>query len=728
MDLLSNLNDMQKKAVLTTEGPVLILAGAGSGKTTVLVSRLAYILSEKNASPYSILAITFTNKAANEMKERIRAKIGDVADQMWIGTFHSMCVRILRSNIELLGYNKDFIIYDSSDTKLLYKECYKDLNIDDKKFPPKMVSYEISKAKDDVINPEVYRKVNGNDFRLKTIADIYALYQQKLKKNNAVDFDDLIMLTIQLFLENKTVLQKYQDKFKYIMVDEYQDTNNAQYMLISLLSEKYRNLCVVGDDDQSIYKFRGANIKNILDYETQFPDAVTIKLEQNYRSTENILNAANAVIANNKGRKGKRLWTDLGEGEKITHFVASNEHEEARYIANQVSEHIKNGGKYSDCAVLYRINAQSRVLEEQFLQMNIPYRILAGLRFYDRKEIKDMIAYLRIVYNHGDDISVRRVVNEPKRGIGAATVEKAMKIAEESDLSLYDVLENAENFLEIKRSAKNIKVFTDIIDRISSMKNTVRLSELTEIIMNETGYASAVQAISDKEGTSRYENLSEFVSVIKEYETILSNEASLGDFLERVSLVSDTDNYNEDDDSVVFMTIHSAKGLEFPIVFLPGLENGIFPGAMSLGDREGIEEERRLCYVAITRAKRKLYITNSTSRMLFGKTVFQPISIFVKEIPSDCMTEEKSVKSHVYGALKNFGFFENKREPYNWRKAEVKRTGTRFAAGDRVSHPKFGEGNVISAQPFGDDYKVEVIFDKYGKKMLMSNFAKLEKI
>ena len=728
MSVFSNLNDMQKLAVKTTESPVLILAGAGSGKTTVLVNRLSYIMSEMNVNPYRILAITFTNKAALEMKTRIKTRIGEVAENMWIGTFHSMCVRILRADIELLGYDRDFVIYDTTDSKALIKECMKELDLSEKTYPIRSLMSTISRAKDDVMTPETFAKVYENDYRMTVISKVYSLYQQKIKKNNALDFDDLIIKTIQLLTENEKIREKYQEKFKYIMVDEYQDTNNAQYLLISLLAGKYRNLCVVGDDDQSIYKFRGANIYNILDFEAEFPDAVTIKLEQNYRSTSNILNAANAVIANNKERKGKNLWTEKGKGEKITIFNAPNEHEEGDYICRCVEEHVKNGGQYSDCAVLYRINAQSRVIEEMLMRKNIPYRVLAGLRFYDRKEIKDIIAYLRVIYNFGDDVSLKRIINEPKRGIGQTTVDKAQAIADSKGIPLYKVFNDVEEYPELKRASGNIKEFTKIINELSNLKDTLSITDLVIRTLNDTGYSVMVKASDDKDSKSRAENLDELVSVVKEYEMSPEEQPSLSNFLERVALVSDVDNYDEEQNSVILMTIHSAKGLEFPIVFLPGMEDGLFPGSVSIGDASEMEEERRLCYVAITRAKEKLHIIHSVQRMIFGKTVSQPRSTFVKEIPSSYYTEKTPFSSRATSVLGMLGFERSAPKTPDWRNTTINRQGTRFKAGDRVNHNKFGEGRVISAQPFGDDYKVEVLFDNFGKKILMSNFAKLEKI
>ena len=719
MNLLDNLNEMQKKAVTTTDGPLLILAGAGSGKTTVLVSRLAYILSEKNVSPYRILAITFTNKAANEMKERIRAKIGDIAEHMWIGTFHSVCVRILRSNIAYIGYRSDFLIYDTNDSKLVIKECLKELNADDKEYTVRAVMSEISNAKDSLQPPEIYKQLHAADIKKRKIGEIYELYQKKLKKNNALDFDDLINKTIQVLSEIPDVLEEYREKFKYIMVDEYQDTNNAQYMLISLLAGKYKNLCVVGDDDQSIYKFRGANIQNILGFEMQYPQAETIRLEQNYRSTQNILDAANAVIANNCGRKGKNLWTDKGLGEKIKRFTAQNEHEEGRYIAEKVAEHVSGGGHYGDCAVLYRLNAQSRIIEEMLMRSGIPYRVLGGLRFYDRKEIKDMVAYLRIIYNPSDDVCVKRVINEPKRGIGAVTVDKAQKIANDRGISLYEVLKNAAEYDEIKRSAAKIDVFVKIMDELCKASEKVSLSELLTMTMDITGYKAMVDMISERDGTSKSENLLELLSAIKQYEE--DSDGTLADFLENIALVSDTDNYDKDEDSVVLMTVHSAKGLEFPIVFLPGLEEGLFPGEKSIGEEEELEEERRLCYVAITRAKERLFIINSQERMVFGKTMPRPVSRFVKEIPGKCLEYEAEPQI-------NRRANQIDENPQKWRDTTLSKGKNKFNVGDRVLHRKFGEGTVTGCERFGDDYKLDVVFDSCGKKLLMSNFAKLEKI
>ena len=727
MSTFQNLNEMQQLAVKTTEGPVLILAGAGSGKTTVLVNRLSYIMGEMKISPYRILAITFTNKAANEMKSRIVAQIGDVGNQMWIGTFHSMCVRLLRSNIELLGYKSDFIIYDSADSKSVIKECMEELQINEKSFSARSLMNEISRAKDDVITPEIFEKLYKNDFRMNIIASVYRLYQQKLKKNNALDFDDLIVKTIQLLSENKDIREKYQEKFQYIMVDEYQDTNNAQYMLISLLAGKYRNLCVVGDDDQSIYKFRGANIRNILDFEVEFPEVKTIKLEQNYRSTSNILNAANAVIANNNERKGKNLWTDRGDGDKITLYTAANEHEEGEYIAKNIERMANSDVPYSDFAVLYRINAQSRVIEEMLMRRGIPYHIHGGHRFYDHKEIKDIIAYLRLIYNPADDVSLRRIINEPKRGIGKTTVDKAQKIADTNNIPLFRVFCDIEKYSELKRASSNVKVFTDIIKKLINDKDSISLFDLTNRVMSDTGYSVMIKSSNEHEAKTRGENLDELLSVVKEFEMSEDEDHSLGSFLEKIALVSETDSSAENTDTVALMTIHSAKGLEFPVVFLAGMENGLFPGTSSIGNKEEIEEERRLCYVAITRAKNKLHLITADQRMIFGKTVHQERSMFIDEIPSEFYEEKTGISTHLNKLFRSTGFEKNITLERDWRKTEYKRGEQKFNVGDRVSHPKFGLGVVKSSEAFGDDYKVEVLFDDFGKKILMSNFAKLEK-
>ncbi|HBZ12672.1 MAG TPA: ATP-dependent DNA helicase PcrA, partial [Clostridiales bacterium] len=654
-NMLDKLNERQKEAVLATEGPVLVLAGAGSGKTTVLVNRIAYMISEKHIRPWNILAITFTNKAAREMKDRIERLLGDTAKDMWIGTFHSVCVRILRSCIDLLGYSRDFVIYDTADTKTVMKECLRELDIDEKSFPVRNVLSIISNAKNDLMDAATFENVYKSDYRMSIIAKIYYRYQTKLRKNNAVDFDDIILNTVKILSENPDVLSKYQDKFQYILVDEYQDTNNSQYLLINLLAQANRNLCVVGDDDQSIYKFRGANIGNILNFEDDYSDVQKITLDQNYRSTQNILDAANSVISNNKGRMGKSLWTSNGDGNKVFVYTGTNEYDEARYIARQIKKHFDEQGSFSDCAILYRTNAQSRVIEEMLMRESVPYKVLSGLRFYDRKEIKDIIAYLRVVYNPNDDVSLARIINEPKRKIGNATLEKARNIAREKETSLYDVISHADDYPEFKTAIKKLLSFSEIIQSLIKLKDTVTIEELTGRILNDTGYMPALVMEDTTESKTRIENLGEFISVITEFEKNEETGNTLGEFLENISLVSDIDGYDENEDSAVLMTIHSAKGLEFPIVFLSGLEEGLFPGMRSMESDDDIEEERRLCYVAITRAKEQLYITKTISRTIHGKTMPTTASRFFKEIPVEYLEDKTTLQPKVAKVMQDLG-------------------------------------------------------------------------
>ena len=654
-NMLDKLNERQKEAVLATEGPVLVLAGAGSGKTTVLVNRIAYMISEKHIRPWNILAITFTNKAAREMKDRIERLLGDTAKDMWIGTFHSVCVRILRSCIDLLGYSRDFVIYDTADTKTVMKECLRELDIDEKSFPVRNVLSIISNAKNDLMDAATFENVYKSDYRMSIIAKIYYRYQTKLRKNNAVDFDDIILNTVKILSENPDVLSKYQDKFQYILVDEYQDTNNSQYLLINLLAQANRNLCVVGDDDQSIYKFRGANIGNILNFEDDYSDVQKITLDQNYRSTQNILDAANSVISNNKGRMGKSLWTSNGDGNKVFVYTGTNEYDEARYIARQIKKHFDEQGSFSDCAILYRTNAQSRVIEEMLMRESVPYKVLSGLRFYDRKEIKDIIAYLRVVYNPNDDVSLARIINEPKRKIGNATLEKARNIAREKETSLYDVISHADDYPEFKTAIKKLLGFSEIIKSLIKLKDTVTIEDLTGRILNDTGYMPALVMEDTTESKTRIENLGEFISVITEFEKNEETGNTLGEFLENISLVSDIDGYDENEDSAVLMTIHSAKGLEFPIVFLSGLEEGLFPGMRSMESDDDIEEERRLCYVAITRAKEQLYITKTISRTIHGKTMPTTASRFFKEIPVEYLEDKTTLQPKVAKVMQDLG-------------------------------------------------------------------------
>lgn len=736
-NMLDKLNERQKEAVLTTEGPVLVLAGAGSGKTTVLVNRIAYMISEKHIRPWNILAITFTNKAAREMKDRIERLLGDTAKDMWIGTFHSVCVRILRSCIDLLGYSRDFVIYDTADTKTVMKECLRELDIDEKSFPVRNVLSIISNAKNDLMDAATFENVYKSDYRMSIIAKIYYRYQTKLRKNNAVDFDDIILNTVKILSENPDVLSKYQDKFQYILVDEYQDTNNSQYLLINLLAQANRNLCVVGDDDQSIYKFRGANIGNILNFEDDYSDVQKITLDQNYRSTQNILDAANSVISNNKGRMGKSLWTSNGDGNKVFVYTGTNEYDEARYIARQIKKHFDEQGSFSDCAILYRTNAQSRVIEEMLMRESVPYKVLSGLRFYDRKEIKDIIAYLRVVYNPNDDVSLARIINEPKRKIGNATLEKARNIAREKETSLYDVISHADDYPEFKTTIKKLLSFSEIIQSLIKLKDTVTIEDLTGRILNDTGYMPALVMEDTTESKTRIENLGEFISVITEFEKNEETGNTLGEFLENISLVSDIDGYDENEDSAVLMTIHSAKGLEFPIVFLSGLEEGLFPGMRSMESDDDIEEERRLCYVAITRAKEQLYITKTISRTIHGKTMPTTASRFFKEIPVEYLEDKTTLQPKVAKVMQDLGVRNAaapKKEVYMTKGfgSSVKSSGStdysKFKAGDTIEHRTFGRGEILKATPCGNDCILEIQFESIGFKRLMAAFAKVKKI
>ncbi|MBQ7793719.1 MAG: UvrD-helicase domain-containing protein [Clostridia bacterium] len=725
----SRFNEKQKEAILQTDGQVLVLAGAGSGKTTMLVSRLVYILETKNVRPSNILAITFTNKAAAEMRERIEAQIGDLAKGMWISTFHSACVRLLRSCIDRIGFDPSFVIYDSSDSKTVIKDCMKELNIDERLMPLKMLQGEISRAKDNLQDYVAYGLINSTDHRKKVIADVYELYQKKLQKNNALDFDDIVFSAVRVLSENPDILEQQRERFKYIMVDEYQDTNNAQYMLISLLAGSDGNICVVGDDDQCLYRFRGANIRNILDFEKEYPNAHVIKLEQNYRSTSNILNAANAVIANNKGRKGKNLWTAKDGGDPIMSYLALNERDEARFIANQISKKVHSGGKFSDCAILYRTNAQSRVIEEMLLQCAVPYRVLAGLRFYDRKEIKDIIAYLRIIHNPSDAVSLKRVINEPKRGIGASSLEKAEAIADEKGQTLFETVLFANEYTELSRAAAKMVEFGSMIKAFQKAAEVMHVSDLVARVLNESGYMAMLELENSVESRTRIENLNEFVSAVTEYEKS-AESPSLGGFLENVALVSDIDAYDEDQDACVLMTVHSAKGLEFPVVFLAGLEDGLFPSSRSTAE-EDIEEERRLCYVAITRAKETLYITQARSRTVFGKTGPCFPSRFYKEIPPEYLKDAAPpVQKTVVKATQSLGrsapYAETYKKPVAQATAAVK--SDYFTTGDRVLHQKFGEGTIAAVTPFERDALLEINFDSVGTKRLMAAYAKLKKL
>lgn len=723
---LDTLNEMQRRAVLKTHGPLLILAGAGSGKTTVLVNRIAYIIESENVRPYNIMAITFTNKAANEMKERVNRAIGDLSQDMWLCTFHTACVRILRSHIQLLGFESSFVIYDSADSKTLLKECYKELDIDEKNFPIRSTAAIISKAKDNMQDTDTFRMVNKSDYRLSKIADIYELYQKKLKANNAVDFDDILFWAVKILMENPDVLEKYQDRFQYIMVDEYQDTNNAQYMLISMLAAKHENICVVGDDDQSIYKFRGANIQNILNFEDNFENAEIIKLEQNYRSTKIILDAANAVIHNNEGRKSKSLWTENAGGDKIKFHSGYNERDEAVYITTEMEKLHSAGMNYSDMAVLYRTNAQSRVIEEMLLRSAVPYKVVGGLRFYDRKEIKDIIAYLRLIHNPDDNLSFQRIINEPKRGIGSTTIEKLAAITQDFEISMFDAARYANQYASLSKSQVKLVEFCEMIISLKNSEKTMKLTEFVEKVMNDSGYMPMLISENTIESKTRIDNLGEFISAISEYEKTDENP-SLSGFLESVALISDLDSYDEDEDVCILMTIHSAKGLEFPAVFLSGMEEGLFPSARSMNSQEDLEEERRLCYVAITRAKKYLYITNAKQRTLYGRTTMQINSRFLDEIPHEYIIEDGNAA--VDKIPKSMSKVHSvTAEIFKKSPIAAPKGNTDFSAGDRVRHKKFGKGTVVAVQKFEKDAMLEVNFDTIGTKRLMAAFAKLEKI
>lgn len=734
MSIYDTLNTEQKEAVFHTEGPVLILAGAGSGKTRVLTHRVAYLIEEKEINPWNIMAITFTNKAAGEMRERVDSLVGFGSESIWVSTFHSTCVRILRRYIDKLGFDNNFTIYDTDDQKTIMKEVCKYLDIDTKIYKEKALLGAISKAKDELIGPMQFRINAQGDYSKEKIAKVYEEYQKRLKNNNALDFDDLIVKTVELFQDNKDVLDYYQERFKYIMVDEYQDTNTAQFQLISILASKYRNLCVVGDDDQSIYKFRGANISNILDFEKVYANAKVIKLEQNYRSTQNILDAANNVIQNNFGRKDKKLWTDNDEGEKIAYRQFQNAYEEAEYISEDIVKKVRNGAyEYNDCAILYRTNAQSRTFEEKFILANIPYKIVGGINFYARKEIKDLLAYLKTIDNARDDLSVRRIINVPKRGIGATTIARVQDFAIEQEMTFYDACRIAEEIPTIGRSSVKIKPFVNFIQVLRSKLEFLSITEIMNEIIEETGYVRELEAENDEESRARIENIDELISKIVTYEES-TDEPSLSSFLEEVALVADIDSLDEDSNHVVLMTLHSAKGLEFPNVYLAGMEDGIFPSYMTItsDDPTEIEEERRLCYVGITRAREHLTLTCVKQRMIRGETQYNKVSRFIKEIPKFLVdlevTEDKineMPKSYLYQQAKN-SFQTKVFEPkmFQVKKAE----GLSYGIGDTVKHIKFGTGVVTTIVEGGKDYEVTVAFETVGVKKMFASFAKLKKV
>lgn len=724
----SRLNNMQQQAIFHTEGPVLILAGAGSGKTTVLVNRIAYIIKAGLAQPWQILAITFTNKAAGELKDRIEAVGGEGADEVWAATFHSTCARILRRYGDRLGFTSHFTIYDTDDSRRLMKEILKQLNIDEKFLSHKTVLNEISKYKDKMQEPGDVKGLSSYDSRLKYIAEAYALYQQRLLTSDAMDFDDLICNTIRLFEKNADVLEYYQRRFKYIMVDEYQDTNKSQYRLISLLSKARGNLCVVGDDDQSIYRFRGATIENILSFENEFMGAVVIRLEQNYRSTGTILDAANNVIKNNIERKGKTLWTENPEGERITVHTALSERDEALFIAKTILDGVAAGRSFSDFAVLYRMNAQSNAIEQALSRSGIPHRVIGGHRFYDREEIKDMTSYLQVINNPHDDIRLRRIINRPKRAIGEATMTKVAEIAAGVGESVYSVIRHASDYPSLSRAAAKLEGFAKLLDGLieASESGEYSLAELYNLILEHTDYKSYLTAEKD-DYEQRIENIDELSSNIIKFQEDYGDDATLGAFLEEISLMTDIDNYDAETDSVVMMTLHSAKGLEFPIVFIPGMEDGVFPSVATMMEAGELNEERRLAYVGITRAKEKLYLIKTRERMLFGSTTHNRESRFVTEIPSQLV--EKTGNENVFAAHKAEYQSQPQTQQFNpfaKKKPAAAQTTNHYAVGNTVYHKVFGTGMVLTATPMGSDTMLEIAFDKVGTKTLMANFAKME--
>ncbi len=760
-EILDKLNDKQREAASYTDGPLLILAGAGSGKTRVLTYKIAYLLEQNIVKPWEILAITFTNKAAREMKERVLSLVEENANDIWLGTFHSICVRILKREIHALGYTRDFNIFDELDKTKLIKDILKRMNLDEKQYAPSFIGYEISRAKDEMKGPDKYLMEVTGDYRREKVAEIYKVYQNDLKKNNAIDFDDIIMLTVQIFLNDSETLKYYQNKFKYILVDEYQDTNKTQFLLISLLSASHGNICVVGDESQSIYGFRGADISNILNFEKEFPNAKIVKLEENYRSTKVILDAANNVIKNNKSKIEKNLWTENEDGKKITYKTLQNEYEEVEYITENIDDICRKEKKtYSDFAILFRTNAQSRVLEEVFLRSGIPYRLIGGLKFYSRKEIKDLSSYLKLVHNPNDNIALKRIINEPKRGIGETAVLKLEQIANEKQISIFEAIKDSNNLVGI-RSAGNIIMFRDMIQDIISKKDELKVSELMKEILKQSGYEEMLTQDDTKENQNRLENLAEYIGVAMEFENE-NAENGLGEFLDSQALVSDVDKLEEGDEAVTLMTMHSAKGLEFPVVFLVGMEDGLFPSKRSIDEDESVEEERRLCYVGITRAKEQLFLTNASKRTLYGSTTFTMPSRFLDEIPQELFDDS---------SIDNINLRKRKSESYlNKEYADVEgilaRTGGKFSAiepkakssgfglsvdsflkninisgnkvaaassnnnkydvGMTVKHKKFGVGVITKIEPEGNDFKLDISFQNSGNKRLMAAYTPLE--
>ena len=765
-EILEGLNKEQKEAVLATEGPCLVIAGAGSGKTKVLTHKIAYLMHEKGVRPWNILAITFTNKAANEMKERVEGLVGEVAKDMWIGTFHAICVRILRRYIERIGFTSSFIIFDTSDQRTLVKQCLKQLNIDDKMFSDRSVLSEISNAKNEMLEPTQYKLRTNGEIRKETIAQVYDMYQRKLKENNAIDFDDIINYTIKIMSENPDVLEEYSNKFEYVLVDEYQDTNKAQFMLVTMLASKHGNITVVGDNDQGIYSFRGADITNILNFEKDFVGTKIVKLEQNYRCTQNILDAANHVIKNNETKYEKKLWTENGKGEMISIYRGENEYDEANFIVENINRlRREEYMTYNDFAVLYRMNSQSRSIEDILRREDMPYKIVGGLKFYERKEIKDIIAYLRLIQNPNDNLSLTRIINEPKRGIGKTSLENIESIGNETGNSMYEIIKRADEF-GLNRVFLNSREFVSQIEELRSKKDELKISDLIKETLNKTGYTKALEQEDTVEAENRIENLEEFLTVAMEFEEE-NAENTLEEFLEGITLSSDIDQTDETQDSVTLMTLHSAKGLEFPAVFLVGMEEGIFPGYKSINEPKELEEERRLCYVGITRAKRHLFISCARQRTIFGSTSCNPVSRFVEEIPKELLegyneffgdSENRNAFSDSnyewsYGGGSGFGYNADagrvrsykaesanlKQKPeFAFRSAESflqnlnkKPAGSNvdvsiYRAGQRVYHKKFGEGKINYVEPEGEDVKVDITFDKAGHKRLMAKFAGLE--
>jgi len=767
MDILEGLNKEQKEAVLCTEGPCLIIAGAGSGKTKVLTHKIAYLIGEKNVKPWDILAFTFTNKAANEMRSRVESLVGDAVNDMWIGTFHSICVRILRKQIDRIGFDTSFVIFDTSDQKTLVKQILKSKNIDDKIFTDKTCLYEISNAKNEMLEPDRYAAKVKGDLRREKIAEVYEEYQKRLKENNAIDFDDIINFTIKIFLDNPDVLEYYSGKFKYVLVDEYQDTNKAQFTLITLLASKHGNITVVGDNDQGIYSFRGADITNILNFEKDFPGSKIIKLEQNYRCTQNILNAANEVIKNNETKYEKKLWTENDKGALPKVFRGDNEYSEATFIVSQINSlKMEEYYHYNDFAVLYRMNSQSRAIEDILRREDIPYKIVGGLKFYERKEIKDIIAYLRLIQNTNDNLSLTRIINEPKRGVGKTSLDNIDQIAAQNGTSMYEIIKNADKY-GLSRVFANTREFVNTIEDLRARKDDLSISELITQTLHDTGYTKALEIENTVEAETRIQNLEEFLTVAIEFEEEEA-ENTLAEFLEGITLSSDIDGVEDTDDSVTLMTLHSAKGLEFPVVFLVGMEEGIFPGYKSIGEEKEIEEERRLCYVGITRAKEHLFMTCAKQRTIFGSTSCNGVSRFLREIPETMLDGADTLEDNAgyakvaedyndyewsYGGGRKYVDFEPSYDTYK----DIERKGSRekvsttfqfrtadsflkslnnkpksenvdlsqYKAGVRVNHKKFGEGTIDKVEPEGEDLKVDITFDKVGHKRLMAKFAGL---